>query len=80
LEGKVNKKGNGRIYTDPNNPHNRVRAMDDGYMKVQKNGHTLDANGNEVPSDSPDAHIPLDTDMESPFGEEMPEIEMPPIE
>jgi RHS repeat-associated protein len=43
-------KQNGKIYIDPNNPHNRVRVMDDGYMKVQRNGQCLDVNGNEVPS------------------------------
>jgi hypothetical protein len=60
-------KGNGVIYIDPENPHNRVRVMDDGYMKVQKNGQCLDSNGNPVPSNSPDAHIPVNTPMESPF-------------
>jgi hypothetical protein len=64
---KAIRKNNGRIYIDPNNPHNRVRVMDDGYMKVQKNGQCLDVNGNEVPSDSPAAHIPVNTPMKSPF-------------
>jgi hypothetical protein len=50
--------------------------MDDGYMKVQKDGHCLDVNGNEVPSDSPDAHIPVDTPMKSPFIE-APGIDVP---
>ena len=37
---KSTRKGNGKIYIDPQNEHNRVRVMDDGYMKVQKNGST----------------------------------------
>lgn len=60
-------KNNGVIYIDPDNPHNSVRVMDDGYMKVQKNGQYLDKNLNQVPGDSPVAHIPVDTPMESPF-------------
>jgi RHS repeat-associated protein len=64
------KKGGGTVYVDPKNPHNRVRVMPGNpnspnpaqrqpYMKVQVNGQTVDANGNPVPSDSPEAHIPL---------------------
>ena len=64
---KTTRKNNGKIYIDPNNPHNRVRVMDDGYMKVQKNGQCLDVNGNPVPSNSPEAHIPSDVPMKSPF-------------
>jgi hypothetical protein len=41
--------------------------MDDGYMKVQKNGQCLDVNGNQVPSNSPEGHIPVDAPMKSPF-------------
>jgi len=64
---KSTKKRNGKIYIDPQNEHNRVRVMDDGYMKVQKNGQCLDVKGNVVPSDSPAAHIPVNTTMQSPF-------------
>lgn len=46
---KSTRKGNGKIYVDPQNEHNRVRVMDDGYMKVQKNGQYLDVNGNVIP-------------------------------
>jgi RHS repeat-associated protein len=76
-------KDNGKIYIDPDNPHNRVRVMDDGYMKVQRNGQSLDVNGNEVPSNSPDAHIPTNAPMNSPFGGGEPgvgEPEEPTIE
>jgi RHS repeat-associated protein len=69
-------KNDGKIYIDPNNPHNRVRVMDDGYMKVQKNGRCLDVNGNEVPSNSPDAHILVNTPMKSPFIDTSP-IDIP---
>jgi RHS repeat-associated protein len=76
---KPTRKGNGKIYIDPDNPHNRVRVMDDGYMKVQKNGQTLDMNGNPVPPNSPDAHISVDTPMNSPFLD-APGLEVPIIE
>lgn len=76
---KPTMKNNGRIYIDPDNPHNRVRVMDDGYMKVQRNGQCLDVNGNEVPSNSPDAHIPVDEPMESPFVD-VPGIDVPGVE
>jgi len=66
---KPTTKDNGTIYIDPNNPHNRVRVMDDGYMKVQKDGQCLDVNGNQVPSNSPDAHKPVDAPMKSPFAD-----------
>ena len=74
---KATRKNNGKIYIDPENPHNRVRVMDDGYMKVQRNGQCLDVNGNEVPSNAPEAHIPVDAPMASPF--ETPTVIEPPI-
>jgi RHS repeat-associated protein len=75
---KPSKKGGGTIYEDPSNPHNRVRVMPgdpnspnpaqrEPYMKVQVSGRFLDAGGNEVSGDTPEAHIPVDTPMESPF-------------
>ncbi len=85
---KSTRKGNGKIYIDPQNEHNRVRVMDDGYMKVQKNGQFLDVNGSVIPGpdagDTTAAHIPVNSTMQSPFEDvtvvEPPEIEMPPIE
>jgi flagellar basal body rod protein FlgF len=53
--------------------------MDDGYMKIQKNGQFLDVDGNPVPGDSGPAHIPVDTPMESPFMD-APGLDVPFIE
>jgi RHS repeat-associated protein len=83
---KSTRKGNGKIYIDPQNEHNRVRVMDDGYMKVQKNGQFLDVNGNVIPGpdagDTTAAHIPVSSTMQSPFEDVTvvgpPEIELPP--
>jgi len=83
---KSTRKGNGKIYVDPQNEHNRVRVMDDGYMKVQKNGQFLDVNGNVIPGadagDTTAAHIPANSTMQSPFQDvtvvEPPKIELPP--
>jgi hypothetical protein len=83
---KSTRKGNGKIYVDPQNEHNRVRVMDDGYMKVQKNGQYLDVNGNVIPGadagSTTAAHIPMNSTMQSPFEDltvvEPPEIELPP--
>jgi hypothetical protein len=75
---KPSKRGGGTIYEDPTNTHNRVRVMPgdpnspnpaqrEPYMKVQVSGRFLDAGGNEVSGSDPDAHIPVNTPMESPF-------------
>jgi len=56
-----------------------VRVMDDEYMKVQKNGQCVDVNGNEVPSDSPAAHIPVDAPMRSP-SVDRPGVDVPVVE
>jgi RHS repeat-associated protein len=72
------KKGGGTVYVDPNNPHNRVRVMPgdpnssnpaqrEPYMKVQVSGQFVDANGNQVQGSDPEAHIPVGTEMQSPF-------------
>ena len=57
--------------------------MDDGYMKVQKNGQFLDVNGSVIPGpnagDSTAAHIPVNATMQSPF-EDSTMIELPEIE
>jgi hypothetical protein len=53
-----------------NNGHDYVRVMRGDpdseyinsrstYVRVQKNGQALDVNGNVVPSNSPEAHIPV---------------------
>jgi RHS repeat-associated protein len=76
---KMARKGNGRVFYDPSNPYNSVRVMEDGFMRVRVNGHYVDVNGNEVLRNSPDAHIPIDTPMESPFGTSAP-IEPPIID
>jgi hypothetical protein len=64
-------KGDGGVrYYDPNNPGNAVRVMPGDpqspfstsrspYVRWQQNGQALDANGNVVPKNTPDAHIPL---------------------
>jgi RHS repeat-associated protein len=85
---KSTPKDNGKIYIDPQNEHNRVRVMDDGYMKVQKNGQYLDVDGNVIPGPNARAtaaaHIPVNATMQSPFADvtvvEPSEIEVPPIE
>lgn len=64
------KKGDGTAYINPNNAHERVRVMPGDpsspnpaqrqpYVKWQKDGQFLDQNGNVVPGNSPEAHIPL---------------------
>ena len=68
---KPSKKGGGTQYVNPNNPHDRVRAMPGNpkspnpsqqtpYVKRQVDGKFLDKDGNVVPGDSPEAHIPFD--------------------
>jgi hypothetical protein len=57
-------------YYDPSNKGNAVRVMQGNpnspfpnsqspYVRWQKNGQALDANGNAVPRNTPNAHIPL---------------------
>jgi RHS repeat-associated protein len=64
------KKGGGTTYMDPANPYNRIRVMPGNpnspnpaqrqpYVKWMRDGHYLDKNGNAVPGDSPEAHIPV---------------------
>ena len=78
IEKPGSKGKGGTEYIDPNNPHNRVRVMPgnpnspnpaqrEPYMVVKQNGQYLDSNLNEVEGDSVDAHIPVDTPMDSPF-------------
>jgi len=61
---KDTRKSNGKIYIDPENEHNRIRVMDEGYAKVQKNGQYFDVNGNVVPGDAPEAHIPVNDTLQ----------------
>jgi RHS repeat-associated protein len=61
---KDTKKSNGQIYIDPKNEHNRIRVMDEGYVKVQKNGQYFDVNGKQVLKDSPEAHIPINAALQ----------------
>jgi hypothetical protein len=64
-------RGEGGVrFFDPRNPGNSVRIMPGNpnspfpnsqvpYVRWQLNGQALDVNGNPVPRDTPDAHIPL---------------------
>ena len=65
------KKG-GVKYSNPKNPHDNIRVMQGNprskfqnskqpYVRVQENGHSVDIHGNTVPSNSAEAHIPLDS-------------------
>jgi hypothetical protein len=66
-------KGPGGVrYMDPNNPHNSVRVMPGDvtephpnsqrpYVRWIRNGKSLDKNGEVVPKNSQEAHIPLET-------------------
>jgi uncharacterized protein RhaS with RHS repeats len=67
---KPSRKGGGTRYTNPENPHDFARVMPGNaaspnpsqrgpYVIKSKNGQTVDVNGNPVPSNSPEAHIPL---------------------
>jgi len=60
----------GTWYYDPANKGNAVRVMQGDpsspfpnsqtpYVRWQRNGQALDVNGNVVPKNTPDAHIPL---------------------
>jgi hypothetical protein len=71
---KPSNKGTGVKWVDPNNPHNSVRlepakpgssnpGQQQDYMVVTKNGQTLDLNGNAVPRQSLDSHIPQGTEL-----------------
>jgi len=62
--------GGGTRYVDPANPHNSVRVMPGDpnspfpnsqkpYVRHMRNGQSLDVNGNVVPKNTPEAHIPL---------------------
>jgi hypothetical protein len=51
----------------PGNPNSPNPAQREPYMVVKQNGQYLDSNLNEVKGDSVDAHIPVDTPMDSPF-------------
>jgi hypothetical protein len=62
---KATKKNDGRIYIDPEDTHNRIRVMDKGYVKVQKNGQYFDIDGNAVPREAPEAHIPADAPIQN---------------
>lgn len=67
---KQSQKGGGKMYSDPLNPNNNVREMPGNpnsphpsqqipYIKIQKNGRFMDANGNYLPNGNlPEAHIP----------------------
>jgi hypothetical protein len=60
----------GTLFYDPTNKGNAVRVMQGDpsspfpnsqspYVRWQRNGQALEVNGNVVPRNSPDAHIPL---------------------
>lgn len=66
---KPAKKCNWTRFVDPSNPHKSVRTMEGNtssrfpnsrqpYTKQIKDGSHIDINGNRVPHNSPDAHIP----------------------
>ena len=74
---KPSKTGGGVRYVDPENPHNSVRVMpgdpnspypnsQQPYVRHLKDGQSLDVNGNPVPKNTPEAHIPLE-DFKWPF-------------
>ncbi len=63
------RKGGGDKYSDPSNPHENVRSMPGNpkspnpaqqgpYVKQMRDGNAIDANGNAVDPNSPEAHIP----------------------
>jgi len=65
------KKGDGTKYVDPKNKHNDVRvqkgkpentypSQQKDYVTWKRNGQYMDKNGNSVPRESPEAHIPID--------------------
>ncbi len=68
---KPSKKGNGTLYSDPNNPHNSMRVMpgnpnspnsaqQNPYVIYKVNGISYDVNGLPLPNaNTPAAHIPL---------------------
>ena len=71
---KPSNEGTGVKWVDPSNPHNSVRlepakpgssnpGQQQDYMVVTKNGQTLDMNGNAVPRQSLDSHIPQGTEL-----------------
>jgi len=68
---KPSKKGGGKIWTDPTNPHNSVRSMPGNptsphaaqrqpYIKRMQAGKAQDVTGDPVSPDSEAAHIPTD--------------------
>jgi hypothetical protein len=68
---KPSKIGGGTRFVDPQNPHNSVRVMpgdpnspypnsQQPYVRHIRNGQSLDVDGNVVPKDTPEAHIPLE--------------------
>lgn len=68
---KPSNKGEGTKYVDPKNPHSYVRisrgkpeSSNPGqrvdHVRWQKNGQSLDKNGNPVSTQSQESHIPLD--------------------
>lgn len=74
---KPSKTGDGTRFVDPANPHNSVRVMPGDpkspfpnsqrpYVRHLKDGQSLDVNGNVVPKNTPEAHIPLE-DFVWPF-------------
>ena len=74
---KPSKTGGGTRFVDPANSHNSVRVMPGDpkspfpnsqrpYVRHLKDGQSLDVNGNVVPKNTPEAHIPLE-DFEWPF-------------
>jgi hypothetical protein len=78
-----NKKGIGSRFQDPNNKGNRVRvdkgnpkhelpSQQKDHVVEQKNGKTVDKDGNPIdapqPSKTPEAHIPLVDWLKSIFG------------
>jgi hypothetical protein len=74
---KPSSTGGGTKFVDPQNPHNSVRVMpgdpkspfpnsQQPYVRHVQNGQSLDVNGNIVPRNTPQAHIPL-KDFKWPF-------------
>ena len=57
---KPNSKGGDNVRVQRGNPNSPNPAQQKPYVKQVVNGKTVDVNKNQVPSDSPESHIPVD--------------------
>ncbi len=74
---KPSKNGGGTRWVDPKNPHHSVRVMPGDpnspypnsrqpYVRITRDGQSVDVSGNVVPKNTPDAHIPFKDFQGSP--------------